>query len=61
MSLVSSADLVARLDVYGDEAAWRRGDHDRTTFVLEHVTHVDMVRSRTHPFAFEIAGEHFIC
>ncbi|XP_005089819.2 serine-rich adhesin for platelets [Aplysia californica] len=55
MSDLSSEEIVARIDIYDNEAKWRRGDSDRTTFVFEHVTHIGMATSRTRPHAFEIA------
>nr|KAG5712962.1 hypothetical protein BaRGS_021756 [Batillaria attramentaria] len=54
MSDLAAGTFAAKVDVYADENSWRQGRSDRMTFVLDHVTDVQLASSKTHPFAFEI-------
>ncbi|BFZ12965.1 hypothetical protein BsWGS_16004 [Bradybaena similaris] len=54
MSDLSNEEYVAKLDLYDNEAEWRGNSSDKTTFVLEKVTCVRPVKSKTHKHAFEV-------
>ncbi|CAL1532744.1 unnamed protein product [Lymnaea stagnalis] len=54
MSNLSSDEFAAKLDLYETETGWRNQSSDKTTFMLENVTSIQPVRSKTHRNAFEI-------
>ncbi|CAG5128121.1 unnamed protein product [Candidula unifasciata] len=58
MSNLSNEEYVAKLDLYDNEAKWRGNSSDKATFVLENVTCIRPVKSKTHKYAFEVIEEH---
>ncbi|XP_071092332.1 uncharacterized protein [Haliotis cracherodii] len=54
MSDLTSGAYAAKIEVYTDEETAVRTPGDRQTFILDHVTDVQLATSKTHPYAFEI-------
>ncbi|XP_067652109.1 uncharacterized protein [Haliotis asinina] len=54
MSDLTSGTYAAKVEVYTDAETASRTPGDRQTFILDHVTDVQLATSKTRPYAFEI-------